>query len=218
MPLLAALLVILAAYLLGGVPWGLLLGRWLRGIDLREYGSGSTGATNAARTLGWRVSAAVFALDLAKGAGAVLLARALTGEPLVEALAGVAAIAGHCWSPYIRFSGGRGVATGIGGALVIAPWTLLLMLPIGLVTITLTRYVSLASLIGTITVPAGIIAGVALGALPAAAILYGVAGAAIIVAMHRGNIQRLLAGTERKIGERVAAGGAAPAAKSSRAR
>jgi glycerol-3-phosphate acyltransferase PlsY len=218
MPLLVALLVILAAYLLGGVPWGLLLGRWLRGIDLREYGSGSTGATNAARTLGWRVSAAVFVLDLAKGAGAVVLARALTGDPLVEALAGVAAIAGHCWSPYIRFSGGRGVATGIGGALAIAPWTLLLMVPIGLITIALTRYVSLASLIGTLAVPVGIIVGVALGWLPAAAIVYGVAGAAIIVVMHRGNIQRLLAGTERRLGERVAAGGSAPAAKNSRAR
>jgi glycerol-3-phosphate acyltransferase PlsY len=218
MPLLVALLVILAAYLLGGVPWGLLLGRWLRGIDLREYGSGSTGATNAARTLGWRISATVFVLDLAKGAGAVVLARALTGDPLVEALAGVAAIAGHCWSPYIRFSGGRGVATGIGGALAIAPWTLLLMAPIGLITIALTRYVSLASLIGTLAVPVGIIAGVALGWLPAAAIVYGVAGAAIIVAMHRGNIQRLLAGTERRLGERVAVGGPVPAAKNSRAR
>lgn len=216
MPLLVEVLTILGAYLLGGIPWGLLLGRWFRGVDLRQHGSGSTGATNAARALGWRISAAVFVLDLLKGVIPILAARALTGEPLVEALAGVAAIAGHCWSPYIRFTGGRGVATGVGGALAIAPATLLLMIPVGLITIKLTRYVSLASLIGTVAVPVAIAIGVVAGWLPAAYLVYGVAGAAIIIFMHRGNIQRLLAGTERKLGERVAVGGAGQQAAGSR--
>jgi acyl-phosphate glycerol 3-phosphate acyltransferase len=112
MALLGPVLVIIAAYLLGGLPWGLWLGQWLRGVDLRTIGSGKTGATNAARSLGWRISAAVFVLDIAKGVIAILLARFVTGQPLVESLAGIAAIAGHCWSPYIRFTGGRGVATG----------------------------------------------------------------------------------------------------------
>jgi glycerol-3-phosphate acyltransferase PlsY len=195
--------VILGGYLLGGIPWGLLLGRWLRGVDIRRHGSGKTGATNAARTLGWRISALVFALDLLKGVLAVLVARWLTGEPVIEALAGVAAVAGHCWSPYIRFGGGRGVATGIGGALAVAPWALLLMAPAGLVAIRLTRYVSLGSIIGACMVPVAIIVGALLGFVPAAYVLYGVLGAAIIVGKHHDNIRRLLAGTERKLGERA---------------
>jgi glycerol-3-phosphate acyltransferase PlsY len=209
MPLLTAALVIAGAYLLGGIPWGLLLGWWWRGVDIRQHGSGMTGATNAARTLGWRISALIFLLDLAKGSGAILLARALTGEPLVEALAGVAAVAGHCWSPYIRFGGGRGVATGIGGTLATVPLAVLAVLPVGLLVMGLTRYVSLASILGAATVPIGIIVSALLGYSPLAYIVYGLGGAAIIIGKHHDNIRRLLAGTERRLGERVAVGGTA---------
>jgi glycerol-3-phosphate acyltransferase PlsY len=206
MSLLVAALVILGAYLLGGVPTGLVLGRWLRGVDLRQIGSGSTGATNAARTLGWRISGVVFLVDVLKGAAAVLAARWLTGDPLVESLAGVAAIAGHCWSPYIRFTGGRGVATGIGGSLAITPLVVLLLTPVGLVVIRTTRYVSLASLIGSVCVPIGIALGVALGWLSPAYLVYGALGAAIVIFKHRDNIARLRAGTERKLGDKVLVG------------
>lgn len=205
MPLLVASLAVVAAYLLGGIPTGLLLGRWLKGVDLREYGSGKTGATNAARTLGWRISALVFVVDILKGAGAVLITRLLVGQPVAESLAGIAAVAGHCWSPYIGFKGGRGVSTGIGGALAIAPLVVLLVIPVGLIVIVTTRYVSLASLWGTVSVPVGIGILALLGIVRPEYLVYGVGGAAIIVVMHRDNIQRLLAGTERKFGERATA-------------
>ena len=201
MSLLMAIVVLVAAYLIGGLPWGLILAQRLRGIDLRQYGSGKIGMTNTARTLGWRLAFVVLALDVLKGVAAVWLARLLTGDATVEALAGLAAIAGHCWSPYIGFGGGRGVASGIGGALALAPWTLLFSLPLGLLVLWLTRYVSLASLLGAVLVAAGLILGSLLGALPPAYSLFGVVGAALVVGKHHDNIRRLLAGTERKLGE-----------------
>ena len=204
MSLLMAIVVLVAAYLIGGLPWGLILARRLRGVDLRQYGSGKTGMTNTARTLGWRMAFVVLALDVLKGVAAVWLARLLTGDATVEALAGIAAIVGHCWSPYIGFSGGRGVASGIGGALALAPWTLLLTLPPGLLVRWLTRYVSLASLLGAVLVGVGLVLGSLLGALPPAYSLFGVVGAALVVGKHHDNIRRLLAGTERKLGEQVA--------------
>jgi glycerol-3-phosphate acyltransferase PlsY len=194
-------LILIGAYLLGGLPWGLLLGWWLRGVDIRRYGSGKTGATNAARTLGWRISLAVFVLDLLKGIIAVLVARWLTGDPVVESLAGIAAIVGHCWSPYIRFGGGRGIATGIGGALAIAPGAVLLVAPVGLLIVGVTRYVSLASILGALTVAIGIIIGVVLGLTDPAYLLYAFVGAPLVIAKHHDNIRRLLSGTERKLGE-----------------
>lgn len=204
MPLLIAALAVAGAYLLGGIPTGLLLGRWLKGIDLRQYGSGKTGATNAARTLGARISIVVFVLDALKGLVAVLLAHWLTGgNAWVEALAGVAAIAGHCWSPYIGFTGGRGVATGAGAALVIAPWAVLLAAPVGFLVAVTTRYMSLVSLFGAVSVPLAIALAALLGWLPPGTIVFGVLGGALIIIMHRDNIRRLLAGTERKIGERA---------------
>jgi len=204
MSLLMAIVVLVAAYLVGGLPWGLILAQRLRGIDLRQYGSGKIGMTNTARTLGWRLAFVVLALDVLKGVAAVWLARLLTGDATVEALAGLAAIAGHCWSPYIGFGGGRGVASGIGGALALAPWTLLVSLPLGLLVLWLTRYVSLASLLGAVLVAAGLVLGSLLGALPPAYSLFGVVGAALVVGKHHDNIRRLLAGTERKLGEQVA--------------
>ena len=215
MPLLAAGLAVLVAYLLGGVPWGLLLGRWFRGVDLRQFGSGKTGATNAARTLGWRISLAVFVLDVGKGALGILLARWLTGDPLVESLAGLAAIIGHCWSPYIGFRGGRGVSTGIGGALALAPTALLVAIPIGAIIIGLTRYISLASILGAAGVALAILA-IALTSGPLAYAVYAVVGGALVIATHRDNIQRLLAGTERRFGEKAmprATGGKETAAR-----
>jgi glycerol-3-phosphate acyltransferase PlsY len=124
---------------------------------------------------------------------------------VVEALAGLAAIAGHCWSPYIRFTGGRGVATGIGGALALAPWSILIVLPIGLVILKATRYVSLASLVGSAGAGLLIAVGALLGYLPTAYALYGLLGAALIIGKHHDNIRRLLAGAERRLGERAPA-------------
>lgn len=203
MPLVLALVTIIGAYFLGGIPWGLWLGQRLRGVDIRDYGSGKTGATNAARTLGWRISSLVFLLDLLKGVAAILLARWLTGVPLIESLAGAAAVAGHCWSPYIRFGGGRGVSTGAGAALAISPPALLLIAACGLGAIKLTRYVSLGSIFGAIGVPLALLIGWLLGQVQPEYLVYGFIAGPLIIARHHDNIRRLLAGTERKLGERV---------------
>src|SRR5438552_7454463 len=123
------LMAALLAYLVGGVPSGLIVGKRLRGIDVRRVGSGKIGATNTLRALGWKASVLVFILDAAKGALAVLLVRWLflavfrapVQPPGAEATAALAAVIGHNWSPYIRFSGGRGVSTSFGTLLAVWP-------------------------------------------------------------------------------------------------
>ncbi len=199
---LVGIALVFASYLLGAVPWGVVLGRLTNGVDLRKFGSGATGTTNALRVLGWRISVAVFALDFFKGLIPVVIARWLGLDYWLIAAVAVAAVAGHCWSPFIKFSGGKGMATGGGAAIGMFPWLLLL----GLVTILvtwLTRYVSLAS----ITTAAGSVAitliAAWIGDLPWQAALGTAIIATIIVGKHHGNIQRLLKGTERRFGERA---------------
>jgi len=198
----------LLGYLLGAVPFGLIIGRVTRGIDLREYGSHRTGATNALRTLGLRAAAAVFVLDVAKGVAAVLLARLLfDSDPLVEwaaAVAGFAAIVGHNWSVFIGFTGGRGVATSSGALGAMSPWTVLMLAPIVIGLIWRTRYVSLGSISGGLLAPV-ITAGLwAAGAASVPAIVYALASGLLVTAAHADNIARLRAGTERKIGQKEA--------------
>ncbi len=193
-------------YLLGAVPFGLLVGRLVKGIDLREYGSHRTGATNALRTLGTRAAASVFVLDVAKGVAAVLLARVLIGaDPNVEwgaALAGFAAIVGHNWSVFIRFTGGRGVATSAGALGAMSPITILILVPIVIGILLRSRYVSLGSIVGGLLAPviAAILAAVGLATVPAVA--YALASGLLVTAAHADNIGRLRAGTERKIGQK----------------
>lgn len=192
-------LAIMLGYLLGTIPTGYILTRWLAGADLRSVESGGTGATNAQRALGWRWGLVVLVGDLAKGAFAVVLARQLDAGATAVALAGAAAVVGHCWPVWLRFRGGKGVATGAGAAMALSPWALLLI-PIVIVPIVLTRYVSLGSLIGAI-------AGVAIFAIlawqdvePRAYVAFATIAALVIWVKHRGNIGRLLSGTERKLG------------------
>ena len=198
----------LLGYLLGAVPFGLLVGRVTRGIDLRDYGSHRTGATNALRTLGLRAAALVFLLDVAKGAVAVVLTRVVfADDPLVEwaaALSGFAAIIGHNWSVFIRFTGGRGVATSAGALGAMSPWTILLLAPIVIGVIWRSRYVSLGSIIGGLLAP--VITGVmwAMGAATVPAIVYAAASGLLVTVAHADNIARLRAGTERKIGQKEA--------------
>jgi glycerol-3-phosphate acyltransferase PlsY len=202
----------LLGYLIGALPFGMLAGRLAGGIDLRQTGSRRTGATNTLRTLGLRWAAAVFVLDVAKGAVAVLLARALyqagpAGSPeWVAAAAGVAAVVGHNWSLFIRFTGGRGVATSAGGMLVISPLTLVSLVPVVGGVIWRTRYVSLGSLSAAVAAPVITAVLSALGVVGWAATAYAVAAGALIVISHRDNIDRLRSGTERRLGERVAVG------------
>jgi glycerol-3-phosphate acyltransferase PlsY len=210
-PLGAAALVLIG-YLIGALPFGMLAGRLGGGIDLRQTGSRRTGATNTLRTLGLRWAAAVFVLDVAKGAAAVLLARGLyqagaPGSPeWVAAAAGVASVVGHNWSLFIGVAGGRGVATSAGGLLVISPLTLLVLAPVVLGVIWRTRYVSLGSLSAALAAPLITAYLSAMGIVGWGATAYALATGALIVISHRDNIDRLRTGTERRLGERAAAG------------
>jgi glycerol-3-phosphate acyltransferase PlsY len=195
-------LLVLIGLLAGSIPFGYLAGRLLQGVDLRNIGSGGTGATNVLRTLGQKASAAVLILDFLKGLLPVLAARWLgVGEWWVAAVA-VAAVAGHCWSPFIGFKGGKGVATGGGAAVALFP-PVLIVIPVVLLIIWQSRYVSLGSLIG-----AGLAVALAMmfalaGQLPWASVLAVAGIASIITLRHRENIDRLRKGNERKLGQKV---------------
>ena len=198
----------LLGYLLGSVPFGLLVGRMTKGIDLREYGSHRTGATNALRTLGLKAAALVFLLDVGKGVAAVLLARLLfADDPMAEwgaALAGFTAIVGHNWSVFIRFTGGRGVATSAGGLGAMSPWTILIVAPIVVGLIWRTQYVSLGSITGGLL--AAVITAVlwVVGAASVPGIVYAAASGLLVIVAHADNFARLRSGTERKIGQKEA--------------
>lgn len=197
-------LAVLLGYLIGAIPSGVMIGR-LRGVDPRAAGSGRTGITNALRTLGPALAVVVLLLDVAKGVLAVLvgawIAQTVGGDDAwPAALAGVAAVLGHVRSVFIGFGGGRGVATGGGAVLVIAPLALLAAIPVFLLLVWRTRYVSLGSIGAAVALPLGVallysLDRAGLEALVAAALI----GAVVIVA-HGDNIERLRAGTERKLG------------------
>lgn len=193
------LVLIIATWLVGSVPWGVVLGRAFKRIDVRQYGSGATGATNTLRVLGWKFSVAVFALDFAKGLLPVLLARWIDAPGWVVWSVAVASVIGHCWSPYIGFRGGKGMATGGGAAVGLLPWLVFLLVPMILI-VWLTRYVSLASIAAAIGGSALVAAYAMFGPFPWPWALGIVSVAGIILLQHRGNIVRLFKGTERKFG------------------
>ncbi len=196
--------VLVASYCIGGIPWGLVLVRAIKHVDVRDFGSGKTGATNVLRLLGWQGFVAVLVLDASKGIGAVLLAHAVTGgNPWVKGAAGLLAISGHCWSPYLGFrSGGRGMVTAMGAAFTMAPG-LILLVPVFLIPVLLTRYMSLGNVIVSLSAPVVLLVGALLGWSPWAYFFFGTVGCVLILINHSDNIQRLLAGTERKIGDKV---------------
>lgn len=199
-------LVILLAYLLGSVPFGFLIVRWTGGGDVRETGSGGTGATNVTRRAGKKAGVLTLVLDAAKGALAVALARALVAEDFGVnwwvAGAALAAVAGHCFPVWLGFRGGKGVATGLGVFLVLAPLALLCALPLFVAVVWATRYVSLGSITAAAAFPFFIwlLGGRAASHEHAAPLLAAaLAGGAIIIFMHRANVRRLLNGTESKL-------------------
>lgn len=189
----------LAAYLLGSIPVGSVVARRVGGPDLRSVGSGRTGGTNALRALGRRWAAVVVLGDLVKGAGPVLLARLVTGDPLVEVLCGGAAVTGAIWSVFAGFRSGRGVGAGVGTMLVIQPVALLLAAPVFVLVILITRYVSLGSLLGSAALfPAMLLFLLVVPTTPLPYVVYSAVGAVFIWLAHADNIDRLLHGTERK--------------------
>ena len=193
------LVLVLVAYLAGSIPVGVLVARYSGGVDPRTIGSGRTGGTNALRALGRKWAVVVVVGDLLKGAIPVLLARIVTGEPLVEVLCGAAAVAGAIWSVFVGFRSGRGVGTGVGTMLVIQPVAVLLATPVFLAVILLTRYVSLGSLIGSAAMfPAMLLVLLVVPETPLPYVIYTAVGAVLIWMAHADNIDRLLHGTERK--------------------
>jgi glycerol-3-phosphate acyltransferase PlsY len=189
------MIAVLAGYLIGSLPLGLLLARGWSGVDPRRVGSGNLGATNVYRTAGWGLGLAVMALDMAKGSGAVLLAaRAGAGEgPTVAA--GVAAVLGHVFPVWLRGRGGKGVATACGAFAVLAPLATVASLAAFVVTVAATRVVSAGSLVATLTLPSV----AALSGRPSAVTIGAAVAAAVIVWRHRGNLARIRAGTERRL-------------------
>ena len=188
------------AYLLGSIPWGYIFLQWYRGVDIREYGSGKTGMTNVLRTAGGRVAAAVLLLDLAKGILVVLLAREVLSTTSAEVASGLLALAGHNWPVFLKFRGGRGIATGLGVLSVMAPIPAiigtLVFLPITLIS----RYLSLGSIIGVVTASASLLTLALLGMYSTTYTWYAIIGGALIIWQHRDNIQRLLQGKEHRLG------------------
>ena len=198
--------VIILCYLIGAIPFGVIAGKITRGIDVRQYGSGSMGMTNVLRIVGARAGAIVFAADMGKGAGAAALAGFLLTSPAAEwgqVAGGAAAIVGHCWPVYVRFRGGRGITTGFGALLVMAWPVALFSLAAFLSTLILFRYVSLSSIAASLTVLVALIPLVALDEEPFAYLTFGLVAVPIVIFRHRGNIQRLLTGREPKIGEKA---------------
>jgi glycerol-3-phosphate acyltransferase PlsY len=187
-------------YLMGSVPMGLVAGRLVRGIDIREYGSGKTGFTNALRTIGLRASVLVLLGDAVKGALPVLIARLLSDNSYVQTVAGLAAVVGHDWPVFAGFRGGRGVTTFFGVILAMNPLVFLAMVPVGVAIAFVTRYMSVMSIASAVVAACVLIGLAAAGVLPAAYAIYASLGTVLIVILHRSNIQRLLAGTEPKIG------------------
>jgi acyl phosphate:glycerol-3-phosphate acyltransferase len=207
--------VILVGYLLGAIPWGVIISRRNSKVDIRQYGSGKTGTTNVLRTSGSKAAATVLFLDLMKGSLAVIVAGLIFGNELLvvgdfglgtliaQVIAALAAVAGHNWSVFLGFRGGRGVATFFGGLAALCPPAAIVGGEVFVVSAGFTRYASLGSILGAVSayvilVPLTIIQG-----FPLEYILYALIGGLVIIVMHRDNINRLVAGTELKIGQKA---------------
>jgi glycerol-3-phosphate acyltransferase PlsY len=205
-------LLIVGGYLLGAIPWGLIVSLRL-GRDLRQHGSGKTGATNTLRVIGRRAAAVVFILDAAKGIIPVLIARALswpddTWLGIAMGGAAVATIVGHCWSIWIRlfsgkWGGGRGVSTAIGVMIMVHPLAALIGFVVGIGTILVSRYVSLGSIVGVSVGLLSLVVLVFAQQIPLWFFPWGLIAGLLVVVLHRDNIERLLKGTERKLGQRA---------------
>ncbi len=192
-------LAILAAYLLGSMPTGYIMARAFGVGDIRRHGSGTIGTTNVLRTAG-RIPAALTLLgDVGKGYAAVAVGQLIGGgEATVTAATAVAVVVGNCWSLFLRFRGGRGVATGLGALLRLTPWATWPAALVWVITALAFRYASLASLTAALCIPLG---ALVLGQRPSI-VLAAIAVSGIVVLRHRDNIARLLEGSERRLGER----------------
>jgi glycerol-3-phosphate acyltransferase PlsY len=200
-------MVLIGAYLVGGIPFSYIAGMWAKGIDLRQHGSGNLGASNTYRILGGKIAIVVLICDVLKGLLPVVLARAwdIGGmEPVHALAAAVGAVLGHLFSPYLRFSGGKGIATSAGAFAGLAPWGFLIAFLVFASVFALRKIVSLASLSAAITLPVAVYLTSRIGLAPSsAAVLWGsILVMIVVIVKHRGNIKRLIAGTEPRLARR----------------
>jgi acyl phosphate:glycerol-3-phosphate acyltransferase len=191
-----SVLAVIAAFLVGSIPWGYLIGRFIYHTDLRKSGSGNIGAMNALRTLGTKGAAAVLVLDAGKGVIAVLIARYLTQDAAVESLAAACGVLGHCFSPWLGWRGGKGVATAFGAIFALCwPAGMICVVAWLLGALVLTRYSSVGSMLAMAVAPLAIF----LFTRSLAETAFGIFAAVLILWTHRENIARLRTGTEGPI-------------------
>ena len=210
--------VVILGYLLGSIPFGVLISRRKAKVDIRQYGSGKMGATNVLRTAGGKAAATVAGLDVLKGVLAVVFAGLIVGDGylvvgdfglgrlLAQVLAALAAVAGHIWPVFLGFRGGRGVATFFGGLVALCPMAALFGGEILIIGVVLTRYASVGSIAGAVGAYAILVPLTVMNSFPVEYLIYTLIGTIVIIAMHRDNIGRLISGGERKLGEKVKIG------------
>jgi glycerol-3-phosphate acyltransferase PlsY len=206
--------VVVLGYLLGSIPIGYLMARRQAKVDVTQYGSGKTGTTNVLRTAGRKSAALVATMDLLKGVVAVIVAGLIVGRGylivgdfgfgtlVAQVLAALAAVIGHNWSIFLRFHGGRGVATFLGGLIALCPIAAVVGGEIIIISAGLTQYMSLGSIAGVVGAYAILVPLTIMNGFPLEYLLYALIGAVIIIVMHRDNIMRLVRGEERRLGEK----------------
>jgi len=203
--------IVIIAYLLGSIPFGLIIGKLRGGIDVRKYGSGKTGATNVMRATGTRFGVLTLVLDVAKAAGAVMLAKAIVGGDVLpigslflhwqaaQVMAGLAAVAGHNWPVFAKFKGGRGVTAYFGTLFAIFPPAAILGAEVVAISALRSRYMSIGSILGALAAWCLMIPLTIAYNFPPVYLAYGLAVIGLLVYQHLDNIKRLRQGTERRL-------------------
>lgn len=201
------LLMIIISYLVGSIPTAIIYGKVSRGIDIRQHGSGNAGATNVFRVLGWKAGLLVLLIDMAKGLLATLWIYKLGSNSgignieFVKIIAGMSAVVGHIWTIFAGFKGGKGVGTGAGMIIGIVPDAVLIGVLVFIIMVILTRYVSLGSVLASLSIPLYLFMKrfIFLSTVSPTLLVFGSLIPVLIIYTHRSNIQRLLRGTENKI-------------------
>ena len=194
--------IMVVCYVMGGIPFGVMIGKLFKGIDIRDFGSGNIGFTNVYRTLGPGPASLVFVLDTAKGLAAVLLCRALGLNEYWTVSGALLSVLGHCFSIFLGFKGGRGVATSLGVIIGLNPVIAAIAFGIWVALVALTRYVSVASLVASVSVPLQMVFWKSMD-VPVAYKALGIVAATAIVLKHASNVKRLVKGTEPKFGQKA---------------